>query len=348
MGAKSVVRKVIALPLLPEWLARLTDTQATIFMAHRFSVPDGGLSAQEPQALRRTLAELRKRRYDLISIEELFRRLLENEPLRRAVAFTIDDGYFDQGHIAGPIFAEFDCPATIFTVSDFIDGKIWLWWDQMAYIFRHTRRPEIVAHVGAEEFRFPLRSDADRMSYFPFSIEIQEAPHADRVACIQEMAQSAEVEIPACPPEKYRPLSWEEIRDLERKGLSFGPHTLTHPVLSTTTAEQSAREITQSWERLKTQVAHPVPVFCYPAGGPTHFGEREVATIRTMGLAAAVTAERGNIDPGRFHNGGGDNAAAGRYRIPRRPFTDELADTFQSVSGLEKIKSRISASLRRP
>jgi hypothetical protein len=50
MGAKSVVRKVIALPLLPEWLARLTHTQATIFMAHRFAVPEIGISGQEPQA----------------------------------------------------------------------------------------------------------------------------------------------------------------------------------------------------------------------------------------------------------------------------------------------------------
>ena len=132
MGFKGLVRKVITLPLLPEWIGRWTDTQATVFMAHRFSAPDVGLAAQDPRALRRTLAELRKRRYNLISIEELFRRLRENEPVRRAVAFTLDDGYFDQGEIAGPIFAEFDCPATIFTVSDFIDGKMWLWWDRMA------------------------------------------------------------------------------------------------------------------------------------------------------------------------------------------------------------------------
>ena len=343
MGVKSVVRKVITLPLLPESLARLTQTRATIFMAHRFSVPELGVSGEDPQALRRILAELRKRRYNLISIEELFRRLRDNEPLERAVVFTIDDGYFDQGHVAGPIFAEFDCPATIFTVSDFLEGKIWLWWDQMAYIFQQTRRPEIVVHLGNEEFRFPIRNNADRGSYFPFSVHCQEVPHQDRMASIREMSQSAEVELPAVPPAKYRALTWDDVRSLERKGMSFGPHTVTHPVLSTIPAEQSEQEITQSWERLKAQVAHPVPVFCYPAGGPTHFGSREMDTVRRIGLTGGVSVDPGNIHRGIFRDGSDE-----RYRLPRWPLTDSLADTFQCISGLEQLKTRLRASVRRP
>src|SRR5688572_17032016 len=150
MSLKSVFKSVIAWPLLPECLGRLTKTHATVFMSHRFSAPELGVSGQDPQALRQTLAELRKRRYHLISLEELFRRLRQNERIERAVAFTIDDGYLDQGLIAGPVFAEFDCPVTIFTVTDFADGKIWLWWDRIEWIFEQTRQPEIVAHLGAQ------------------------------------------------------------------------------------------------------------------------------------------------------------------------------------------------------
>ena len=148
----------MVLPVLPECVAGFTHSEATIFMAHRFCVPELGISGHDPQNLRRILAQLRKRRYDLISIGEMFRRLRDGEPVKRAVAFTIDDGYYDAGQVAAPIFADFDCPATVFAVTDFLDGKMWMWWDKIAYIFTETKRTEIGARLGKEYFHFRLES----------------------------------------------------------------------------------------------------------------------------------------------------------------------------------------------
>src|SRR3989442_8661899 len=94
---QKLFRRAMTLPLLSEWLAAMTPTEATIFMAHRFSVPALGVSGYDPQNLRQILAQLRRGRYTLLSIEEIFRRLSEHRPPNRGVAFTIDDGYFDDG-----------------------------------------------------------------------------------------------------------------------------------------------------------------------------------------------------------------------------------------------------------
>ena len=171
-------------------------TEATIFMAHRFAVPELGVEGHDPQALRLVLADLRRRRYNLIPLEELVRRLRAGERLKRAVAFTIDDGYFDQGRIAGPIFAEFDCPVTVFAVTDFLDGRTWLWWDKIAYIFEGARRSEIRARLGGEIFRFRLDGGAGRTEGNAFAIRCQEAPEADRQAGIAELSVQADVELP--------------------------------------------------------------------------------------------------------------------------------------------------------
>jgi peptidoglycan/xylan/chitin deacetylase (PgdA/CDA1 family) len=80
-------------------LAGLTETAATIFMLHRFAVPELSIEGHSPAAVREILAALRKRRFEPISLHELFRRLKDGEPLRRAVAFTIDDGYFDHARV---------------------------------------------------------------------------------------------------------------------------------------------------------------------------------------------------------------------------------------------------------
>jgi hypothetical protein len=61
----------MVLPVLPEQLAMLTHSEATIFMAHRFNAPALGISGHNPQNLRHILAQLRRRRYELISIAEL-------------------------------------------------------------------------------------------------------------------------------------------------------------------------------------------------------------------------------------------------------------------------------------
>ena len=332
--SRRLFRRILALPVLPECIAGLTHADATIFMAHRFCDPETGVSGHNPQALRRVLAHLRKRRYDLTSIGEIFRRLREREPLKRAVAFTIDDGYYEMGQIAAPVFADFDCPVTIFVFTDFHDGKMWLWSDKIAYIFAETKRVKISTRLGKDCFHFPLEDDAAREGWRTLEGHCGCASDEDRLACIDELSATAEVEVPSRPPPRYRPLSWDEARRLEGKGISFGPHTLTHPILSAISAEQSEHEITGSWQRLSTEVSRPVPIFCYPGGRFTHFGDREVATMSRMGLWGAVTGEPGNIRSAHFH-GSTDRW----YRVPRYMCQETIHGTLKCVSGMESLRA---------
>ncbi|TFG51164.1 MAG: polysaccharide deacetylase, partial [Gemmatimonadales bacterium] len=68
----------------------------TIFMLHRFNDPVTGATGDDPQALRAALAFLRRRGYELVALEEMFKRLREgHEHSDLGVAFTLDDGYAD-------------------------------------------------------------------------------------------------------------------------------------------------------------------------------------------------------------------------------------------------------------
>jgi hypothetical protein len=145
MSLRRLLLAPLRTPGVAEVVAELTGTCATIFMLHRFSDPEHGVAGHSPAVLRSILSHLRKQHYDLISLDELFQRLIEGRTINRAIAFTIDDGYFDHARIGAPVFAEFDCPATIFAVTGFLDGKIWLWWDQIRYhplpIRPHSQKP---------------------------------------------------------------------------------------------------------------------------------------------------------------------------------------------------------------
>jgi peptidoglycan/xylan/chitin deacetylase (PgdA/CDA1 family) len=335
MSLKRLLLGLLEAPGIAGILAGLTGTRASIFMLHRFSDPEHGVSGHSPEVLRAILSHLRKQHYDLLPLQELFLRLKEGRPLKRAVAFTIDDGYFDHGRIGGPIFAEYDCPATIFAVSGFLDGKIWLWWDQIRYIFGQTRRTRITVRLNGQQTVYGLDSPESRgAAATAVSFLCQDALHTHRTACIADLSQEAGVEIPASAPAIFAPLTWDEARQLEKRGITFAPHTVTHPVLSSTSAEHVETEITESWNRLRAELAHPVPVFCYPHGRRRDYGDREMSAVDRAGLWGAVAGHAYPFRPGDFRN------PPAICRVPRFAFQDSKLDVLQCVSGVATLKAR--------
>jgi peptidoglycan/xylan/chitin deacetylase (PgdA/CDA1 family) len=327
-----VVRALAADPVVA--LTSRSSGWATVFMMHRLSQAERGVVGHDPSVLRQTLAWLRRQKYEILDLETLFRRLRgDGGPLQRAVAFTLDDGYMEQVEVAAPIFAEFDAPSTTFLATGFVDQELWLWWDQVEYILDHATTPRIEIRVGSQEFRLDLTSPASRLrSHGELCEACKRIPEQDKAAVLARLAAIANVDLPATAPEKYAPITWDHARDAEKKGMRFGAQTVTHPILSMTDPLQSRREIELSWQRVREEVKHPSPVFCYPNGTPQDFGDREVAVLEELGLAGAVAGTAGFAERRTANENGA------RFRIPRFAYGDSLAGNIQFVSGVERLK----------
>ena len=314
-----------------EWLLR---SRATVFMLHRFAVPDLEVSGQDPEQLRETLDYLRREGYQLLSLRNLVRRLQEDHSsLRRAVAFTIDDGYFDQVEVAGPVFAEFDCPVTTFVCTGFLDGEHWMWWDRIEAVFQRTRRRELRVPLGEREWHALWTDEAGRQAaQWSFTEACKSVPDAEKNAGIERLAAVAEVALPGSAPPAYAPMTWDQLRAAERRGMTFGPHTRTHPVLSRASDEQSPREIRDSLERLAQEARDPDPIFCYPNGQRGDFGRREIDTLTALGIEAAVVGYSGYATR---HEKGSEE----RFLLRRFSYSPEPLDFLQCVTGFERFKS---------
>ena len=334
---KSVLLAPLAAPGVSRLLASLTETPATIFMLHRFAVPELSLEGHSPEAVGAILAGLRKRRFNPISLHDLFCKLRDGEPLHRAVAFTIDDGYFDHASVGAPVFAKYDWPVTMFVVSGFMDGKTWMWWDQFNYVFAQTRRTQLTARLAGREIPYTLDSpEARRRNGIALGLLCQDATQSDRLACMADLLREADVELPTVPPPEVAPFTWDEARRLERQGVvAFGPHTVTHPVLSSTSAEESASEIAESWVRLRAELQNPVPVFCYPHGRRRDYGDREMAQVQRLGLLGGVCGHFDDFRPSLYRE------PPNICRVPRFGFQDDLYAVLQCVSGLASLKARL-------
>lgn len=332
---KRTALRLLTRPAVAAVVRPVLRNHATIFMLHRFHDPERGVPGHAPEVVRRGLAYLRRHRYDLIGLEEMFRRSREGIPLEGSVVFTIDDGYRDQAAIAGPLFAEFDCPVTVFLTTGFLDRLLWFWWDRIEYVFAITTRTSLQTVLSGKEVDYHWDDDPGRRrARLDFTARCKEVPDAEKLAAITRLAAAAGVELPEAVPPEYAPMSWDDARAWEARGMRFGPHTVTHPILARADDAQAERELRESWLRLKTELAAPSPVFCYPNGRRQDFGRREVAVLESLGFSGAVIGEPGYADARRL---AADPGA--RFEVPRFSYQEDIPNLVQCVSGMERVKS---------
>lgn len=332
--AKSAALRFITQTGLASVFRPFARGAAVVFMLHRFTPPQAWAERNDPSIVRALLGYLRRERYALVDLATLFASLRgERAPLHNAIAFTVDDGYREHATVTGPVFAEFDCPATVFVTTGFLDGFVWFWWDQVEYVFANTARKSFSFEWANERPHYSCRDDSSTLaSVHDFTARCKSLTPGEKLEAIRRLASVAEVALPARAPEGYEPMTWEQLRTAEESGMTFAPHTVTHPILARAEDTQAEQEIISSWQRLQQEARRPVPIFAYPNGRAGDFGAREFDVLRRAQLTGAVTSMPGFATAKQF------SAPNGQFLVPRLPFPDSLPYLIQQVSGLERLK----------
>ena len=158
---KSILKQTV-IPLLASRpvsaiAGRLIDSGIPIFMLHRISADDSGDNCHTPSYLCRCLRYLRDRHHTFVSVEDILAALRgEIELPKKSVAFTMDDGFYDQAALAAPVFIEFGCPVTIFLITGMLDGELWPWDDQVTYLLKEARTRSIEVDFAGHRLRYRL------------------------------------------------------------------------------------------------------------------------------------------------------------------------------------------------
>jgi peptidoglycan/xylan/chitin deacetylase (PgdA/CDA1 family) len=83
-------------------------------------------------------------------------------------------------------------------------------------------------------------------------------------------------------------VSWAQVHEMDAAGISFGSHTVTHPVLTSIDDAAVVDELRRSQERIEREFGRPCRWFCYPKG---QFDDRSLAAARAFYSAALSTIE---------------------------------------------------------
>ncbi len=261
---------------------RFSSDMARILMYHNFSGPGvqeaGTLNVE---AMRAQLEYLR-RHFQIVPLRSIAEHLCSGKKFHKhTVALTIDDGRLNCYEFLFPLLKEFQMPATFFVVSSFIRREDWVWTDKVLWL--------------SGKANAPAELSTDRIDAF-FQTLNRMRPEV-RNAQIESMAKSMNIPIPTEAPPQYAPCSWAQLREMADSGLvEIGSHTVTHPILSSITDEESWRELTESRRQLEEGLGREVRLFCFPNGMPSDYRESQVQQIKDAGYACSVVAHFGLVN----------------------------------------------------
>lgn len=304
-------------------------------MLHRMVEDSGTNDGHTVSYLRQCLEYLQENGHSFVSIEDIIKYLRGGKSLPpKPVAFTMDDGFADQTDLAAPVFIEFNCPVTIFVITGMLDNILWPWFCQVEYLIKNSKAETIELDLPTGKKLYDLGTlNINSRPVNTILEAIKDVSWETVPGILEKLSHSTQVDIPATPPGDYEPISWDKARDLENQGISFGPHTISHPILSRVSGGESEREITGSWQRLKDELSSPSRVFCYPNGRLTDFGAREVGIVQKNGLLGALSTVPS-------HATSASRANDSLYALPRFEVPDTIQDFIRYCTWIEYAKQK--------
>jgi peptidoglycan/xylan/chitin deacetylase (PgdA/CDA1 family) len=274
----------------------------SIFMLHHVRPareaafqPNGHLEVT-PEFLRVVLCHLRSRGINIITMDELHRRLTERDFSQRFACFTFDDGYRDNRDFALPVMREFDAAFTVYVASDFAQGTGNLWWVALETVI--AKAPHIETAIDGVAARIDCSTLSAKHSAFERLHDwLRALPGQDDLAreigalCARYGVDQAAICRDLC-------MSFDELKPFAADPLvGIGAHTVTHCNLAQQADAIASDEMATSRARIESALQRPALHFAYPYGDRLAAGQREFALAKAAGFKTAVTTRPGMIFP---------------------------------------------------
>lgn len=208
-----------------------------------------------------------KENFNIINFSLLNRHFEKRETLQKnSLIITFDDGYRDNYTNALPILKKYNIPATIFLAVKNIETGENFWWDKVSYYMKSQGKQE-------PDIKNLLRS-------------LKLCSNNERIEVIESIRKSSKI---LSRTIERQVLTWEEIKEMSHKGIEFGSHTMTHPILSRLEDKNEiVYELKQSKKIIEDKLQKEVVVFSYPVGREDSFNQGVKDILNEAGYSFAV------------------------------------------------------------
>ncbi len=240
------------------------------------------------------LCRILSRDYNVISLAEAVKVISDQAPLpRNSVVLTFDDGYASNYHLAYPLLAQHQLPATIFVATDFVHNNVYLWPDRLEYALQNTTSVELALPFTKESQSFPIATISEKRHACDLvSQHLKSLPQENVYAAMEQIETHLGVSLNTAEhvPAIYQPLNWEQCREmLASQLITLGGHTHRHLILGRCTEATARAELTLNADLLAANTGVRPTLFAYPNGKPEDYNATTVQLLQELGYQGSVT-----------------------------------------------------------
>jgi peptidoglycan/xylan/chitin deacetylase (PgdA/CDA1 family) len=222
--------------------------------------------------------EFYNQEFTVISVEQLIDKIEANEVIDKKYAvITFDDGYIDNYTVAFPLLKKHQTPAAFYIATDYLDEPHIPWWDEVAWLVRHSNINTIKLKSWQKPVDISKGSIVHKVRAVLREIkQEQERTMADKIAELEVICQCR-------MPEDLRAsslfMNWQQAKEMSDNNMHIGSHTLSHTILSHLSEAVQETEITKSKAKIEAFLKKETTSIAYPVGGKNAF------TTTTQALA---------------------------------------------------------------
>jgi peptidoglycan/xylan/chitin deacetylase (PgdA/CDA1 family) len=290
--AKRLLTKTHALDLI----SRMTrDDRIEILLYHGFCEGSVRMSGSLSKLMPIKTFE------EQIGIFARYGRSLRLEDVSRGTAsgivLSFDDGYASNYHLAFPILEKYGFTATVFLTTGFIDRSVHLWSDWLECLLMNAPRADTVFQWRGSVINLQLATPgAPERLATELKRKLRQHPISEIHGFLQALESHFQLRYGWDDvPQLLKPLNWNEIRAMRRSGLvSFGAHTVSHPVLSRCSATVQQYEIYESKRRIEEEIGESCTTFAYPYGTVADYNPVTKRIVKEAGFALAASTVSGS------------------------------------------------------
>jgi peptidoglycan/xylan/chitin deacetylase (PgdA/CDA1 family) len=245
-----------------------------------------------PQFLDSVVQYLHATHIDLVSLDEMRRRIFESDFRRRFVCITIDDGYRDTLQWAYPILKRHAVPFTLYIPTSFPDRLGELWWLAIEAVVARSSR--ITLLVGDREQSIDCVSVADKRHAFDQLYDWARRFGSEDALrrAVRDLTARHAVDIMSFCEELC--MGWDELATLAADPLvTIGAHTVNHVMLAKVPEKAARSEVEMSRTVIEAALGVRPEHLSYPVGDRTSAGPREFRIAADLGFKTAVTTRPG-------------------------------------------------------
>ncbi len=272
----------------------------TVFMLHHVRPAQTGAFQPNhhleitPDFLRATLEHVRALGVDIVTMDEMARRLTARDFGRRFACFTFDDGYRDNHDHALPVMREFDAPFIVYVASDFAAHRGKLWWVTLERLIAGNDALDV--EIGGAIEHIDTRSTEAKQAAFGKLHDWLRGLPNDKEIHLALAALCIRYGMDATSACRDLCMTWDELKDFAADPLvTIGAHTVTHCQLAKDDEAKARAEIETSCAQIAAQLGRAVDHFAYPYGDRSAAGTREFEMTRALGFKSAVTTRPGMV-----------------------------------------------------